>query len=47
MKLLTKVQQESNKNAKFGCIFKEKFKNKYLKGKNIVELEILAIAYII
>ena len=47
MKSLTKVEQESNPNSKFSCISKEKFKNKYVKGKNIVELEILAIAYVI
>ena len=31
MKLLTKEQEESNKNVKLCCICKEKFENKYLK----------------
>ena len=34
MKLLTKQQQESCKNAKLCYICKEKFENKYLKYKN-------------
>ena len=33
MKLLTKLQQESYKNAKISHICKEKFENKYLKDK--------------
>ena len=33
MKLLTKEQRESNKNAKICYICKEKFENKYLKDK--------------
>ena len=33
MRLLTKEQQESNKNAKICYICKEKFENKYLKDK--------------
>ena len=33
MKLLTKDQQESNQNAKFCYICKEKFENKHLKDK--------------
>ena len=33
MKLLTKEQQESNKNAKICYICKEKFENKYVKNK--------------
>ena len=33
MKLLTKEQQESYKNAKICYICKEKFENKYLKDK--------------
>ena len=57
MKLLTKEQQESYENAKICYFCKEKFKNKYLKDKNIVKLEIivfiqgiievLGIAYVI
>ena len=33
MKLLTKEQQESYENAKIFYIFKEKFRNKFLKDK--------------
>ena len=33
MKLLTKVQQESDENAKICYICKEKFENRYLKDK--------------
>ena len=33
MKLLTKEQQESYKNANICYIFKEEFKNKYVKNK--------------
>ena len=33
MKLLTKEQQESYKNAKINLICKDKFENKYLKNK--------------
>ena len=43
MKSLTKEQQESYENAKICYIFKEKFENKYLKGKNIVKLEIIVV----
>ena len=43
MKSLTKEQQESYENAKVFYIFKEKFENKYLKGKNIVKLEIIVV----
>ena len=32
-KLLTKEQQESYENAKIGCIWKDKFANKYLRNK--------------
>ena len=31
--LLTKEQQESYKNTKISYIWKEKFENKYLKGR--------------
>ena len=57
MKLLTKELQELYENTKIGYICKEKFKNKYLKEKNIVKLgiiviiqeniEVLPIAYVI
>ena len=43
MKLLTKEQQEYYENAKICNFCKEKFKNKYLKDKNIVKLEIIVI----
>ena len=33
MKLLTKEQQESYENAKIFYIFKEKFRNKFLKDE--------------
>ena len=56
MKLLTKEQRESYKNANICYICQEKFENKYLKD-NIVKLEIivtihenievLCIAYVI
>ena len=43
LKLLTKRQQESYENTKIGHICKRKIENKYLKGKNIVNLEIIFI----
>ena len=43
MKSLTKEQQEPSKNAKTSDICKEKFENKYLEDKKIVQLEIIAI----
>ena len=43
LKLLTKGQQESYENTKIGHICKRKIENKYLKGKNIVNLEIIFI----
>ena len=43
LKLSTKDQQEPYENAKFCCICKEKSENKYLKGKNIVKLDIMVI----
>ena len=33
MKLLKKERQESYENAKFCCICKEKFENKYVKDR--------------
>ena len=57
MKLLTKEQQESYKNAKNCYICKEKFENKYLKDKKYCKIkdhviiqeniEVLRIAYVI
>ena len=57
MKLLTKDQEESYKNAKICYICKQTFENKYVKDKNILTLEIndiievnikvLRIAYVI
>ena len=38
MKLLTKEQQESYKNAKICYIIKEKFENKYLKDEKYVKV---------
>ena len=43
LKLLTKGQQESYENTKIGHICKRKIENKYLKGKNIVNLESIFI----
>ena len=43
LKLLTKGQQESYENTKIGHICKRKIENKYLKGKNMVNLEIIFI----
>ena len=43
LKLLTKGQQESYENTKIGHICRRKIENKYLKGKNIVNLEIIFI----
>ena len=43
LKLLTKGQQESYENTKIGHICKRKIENKYLKGKKIVNLEIIGI----
>ena len=43
MKLITKEQQESNENAKICYICKEKLKNKWVKDKKIVKLEIIVI----
>ena len=43
LKLLTKEQQESNENTKIVHICERKIENKYLKGKNIVNLEIIFI----
>ena len=43
MKLLTKEKQKSYGNANICYICKDKFKNKYLKYKNIVKLEIIVI----
>ena len=41
MKLLTKEQQESYENAKIFYIFKETFRNKFLKDKKYCKLEII------
>ena len=38
MKLLSKEQQESNRNAKICFICKEKFENEYLKDKKYCEV---------
>ena len=43
MKLLTKEQQESYENAKICYICKEKFKNRYMKDKKYLKLEIIVI----
>ena len=43
IKLLTTEQQESNENTKICFICKKKIKNKYVKHKNIVKLEIIII----
>ena len=43
LKLLTKGQQESYENTKIGHICKRKIENKYLKGKNMVNLEIIFV----
>ena len=43
MKPLTKEQQQSYEKTKICYICKEKFKNKHLKGKNIVKFEIIVI----
>ena len=43
IKLLTTEQQESNENVKICFICKEKIKNKYIKHKNMVKLEIIII----
>ena len=43
MNLLTKEQQKPYKKEKVCFIFKEKFKNKYVKGKNFVKSEIIVI----
>ena len=46
MKLLTKEQQESYKNAKICYICKEKFENRHLKDAIIQRnIEVLCIAY--
>ena len=55
MKLLTKEQQESYETAKTCYICKEKFENKYVKDKYIIDIiviiqgniEVLCIAYVI
>ena len=41
MKLLTKEQQESYENAKIFYIFKETFRNNFLKDKKYCKLEII------
>ena len=43
MNLLTKEQQKPYKKEKVCFIFKEKFENKYVKGKNFVKSEIIVI----
>ena len=43
MKSLTKEQKELYENANIWYICKEKFENKYVRDKNIVKLEIIAI----
>ena len=43
MKSLTNEQQKSYENAKICYFGKEKFENKYVKDKNILKLEIIAI----
>ena len=46
MKLLTKKQQEAYENMemqKYVKFVKKNVKNKYLKGKNIIKLEIIVI----
>ena len=43
LKILTKEQQESYENTKIVHICERKIENKYLKGKNIVNLEIIFI----
>ena len=43
MKLLTKEQQKSYKNAKVCYVCEEKSENKYVKYKNIVQLEMIVI----
>ena len=43
MNLLTKEQQKPYKKEKVCFIFKEKFENKYVKGKSFVKSEIIVI----
>ena len=43
MKLLTKEQHESYKNARICYICKKTPENKYFNDKNIVKLEIIVI----
>ena len=43
MKQLTKEQQESYEKAKICYISKEKLEDKYLKGKDILKLQITVI----
>ena len=43
MKLLTKEERKSCKNGRRCYLCKRKIENKYLKGKKIVNLEIIGI----
>ena len=43
MNLLTKEQPKPYKKEKVCYIFKEKFENKYVKGKSFVKSEIIVI----